>query len=164
MTGPRAGTLWAGTLWDWALAAYARPGAADACLELQDRHRQNVPLLLWTLWSAEARLNPDLRAGAAVARAWDGAAVSPLRALRRDLKSPRPELGDADREAVRARIKAAELEAERRLLLALADLPASMGAVPRAGDLLTQAAGAWGAPVPPATFDALLRNLNVQPA
>ena len=29
--------------WAWALAAYARPGAAEACLELQDAFGQCVP-------------------------------------------------------------------------------------------------------------------------
>ena len=39
-------------LWDWAVAAYGRPGVAPACLDLQDRFEQNVPLLLAAAWSA----------------------------------------------------------------------------------------------------------------
>src|SRR5690606_19138568 len=32
-------------LWEWAVAAYARPGVSDVCLQLQDGDGQNVPLL-----------------------------------------------------------------------------------------------------------------------
>ena len=41
-------------LWDWTLRAYAQPGAAEACLDLQDQHGQNTSLLLWAVWSETA--------------------------------------------------------------------------------------------------------------
>ena len=71
-------------LWDWAVAAYAAPDVAEACLLLQDRHEQNVPLLLWSAWVAATGRRPDeetLEAACDTARAWDSLAVAPLRLL-----------------------------------------------------------------------------------
>lgn len=119
-------------LWDWALDAYARPGAADACLALQDEHRQNVPLLLWVIWAAE-RGGPDasaLQQGAGLARAWQAALIGPVRELRRRLKSPVAEVAESDRGAIRAQVKTTELDAERRLLVALEPLAAPSPAWP----------------------------------
>ncbi|MDI1325490.1 MAG: TIGR02444 family protein [Brevundimonas sp.] len=119
------------SLWDWAVAAYAADGVADACLELQDTAGQNIPLLLWAAWCAAEGRAPDedaLEAASDTARAWQETAIAPLRAVRRALKSRAPDLDDADREAVRSRVKAVELEAERRLLTALETLaPSSTG-------------------------------------
>lgn len=151
-------------LWPWAVAAYARPGVADACLQLQDEQGQNVPLLLWALWSAETGARPDLSAGARIAHVWEEAAVAPLRRIRRGLKAPAPPLTDTDREAVREGVKALELDAERRVLLALAVVPQAPGAAPPSSVLLSAAATAWGAPLPPGAFDDLLRRLNPGPA
>ena len=153
-------------LWPWALAAYARPGVAEECLRLQDDAAQNVPLLLWAVWSAEAVRAPDLAAGARLTRAWDAEAVAPLRRLRRALKAASPTLGDADRQAVRDQIGAVELNAERRLLLALEALPPAADApVQRSdrADLLAAASRAWGAPLAPSAFAELLRGLNPDP-
>jgi hypothetical protein len=38
-------------IWDWALAAYGRPGVPEAALALQDRHGQNTSFLLWAVWA-----------------------------------------------------------------------------------------------------------------
>lgn len=138
--------------WDWAVAAYGAPGVAEECLHLQDVHEQNVPLLLWAAWQAETGRAPDdeaMEAAADTARVWSDHAVVPLRTLRRALKTRRPDMGDDDREAVRARVKAVELEAERRLMLALAVLsPAPGGKAPATADLLVRAAREWGDQVP----------------
>jgi len=115
--------------WDWAVAAYARPGVAEACLELQDTSGQNVPLLLWAVWRGG-----DVAAAVGLARAWDDEVVGPLRGVRRRLK------GGAGAEALSERVKAVELEAERTLMLAL---EAVAGSVPDAG-ALTAVARAWG--------------------
>src|SRR6185295_9424136 len=83
-------------LWDFALAAYARPGAEAACLALQDEHGQCVPLLLWRLWTVAEGRDVDAAlevSAAAAAPAWDAAAVAPLRKLRRGLKAPFPPFG-----------------------------------------------------------------------
>jgi len=154
-------------LWDWALQAYARPGAADACLALQDEHRQNVPLILWAIWAAGEGRGPDSAAvadAAAVARAWQDGIIAPIRELRRWLKLPVPDVAESDRGAVRAQVKTTELDAERRLLAALEPL-ALPGPAPAALDaLLAEVSTAYGAPLPPSAFAPLLRCLNLPAA
>ena len=114
-------------LWDWALAAYARPGVADACLSLQDYHRQNVPLLLAAAWAADEGRTLDLDGAAGLAAAWDDRAVLALRAARRGVQAALPGIDDASREALRTTIKAVELSAERLLLDALERLAGPVG-------------------------------------
>lgn len=151
-------------LWAWVLAAYARPGVADACLELQDTTGQNVPLLLWAAWAAATgrRINPDTREAASdTARVWEDTAVAPLRAVRRALKVRAVDMEDDDREAVRAQVKAVELEAERRLLLALEALtPAGSGANIAVIDALAAVARTWSASVPRAGLVKLAAQLS----
>ena len=113
----------ASAFWGFAAALYARPGVAELCLDLQNRAGRDVNLLLLCLWAGEAlglALDDwDLTDLAAAAAPWNAAAVHPLRALRRSLK------GVPAAETVRAKIGAAELEAERlaqrHLLAALPD-------------------------------------------
>lgn len=114
--------LQSASLWDWAVAAYAAPGVSEACVALQDNHEQNVPVLLWSAWIAATGRHPDaetIEAACDTARAWDSVVVAPLRAIRRTLKAPIPDIDDAPRQAVRDRVKALELLAERHLLEAL---------------------------------------------
>ena len=115
--------------WDWAVAAYARPGVAEACLDLQETGGQNVPLLLWAVWRGG-----DVAAAVALARSWEDEVVGPLRGVRRRLK------GRPGAEALRERVKAVELEAERSLMLAL---EAVAGPAPDTGALMA-VARAWG--------------------
>jgi uncharacterized protein (TIGR02444 family) len=140
------------SLWDWALTAYAAEGVADACLDLQGAAGQNVPLLLWAAWCAAEGRAPDedaLEAAGDTARAWQETAIAPLRVVRKALKARAPDLDDADREAVRAQVKAAELDAERRLLAALEALsPASSGPPRPPIDTLVAAARVWS-PITP---------------
>ena len=144
--------------WEWALDAYARPGVADACLELQDARGQHVPLLLWVVWAAADGREPNIAGGAALARAYEAAAGERLREARRALRQSLPGLPDVEREAFRRRLKGVELEGERTLMAALAALaPAGKPHHPR--DLLNEAARAYGAPLPPEAFDALLARL-----
>ncbi len=102
-------------LWDFALALYARPGAEAACLHLQDDAGVEVIELLWRLWL----FRHGLAAGPmpeTVAR-WQAEVTAPLRRLRRALKGEA-----AERESVaalRRRLKAAELDAEREALARL---------------------------------------------
>ena len=130
------------SFWDWAVAAYAAPGVAEACLDLQDAHDQNVPLLLWAAWCARTGRRPDeddLDAACDTARVWTDAAILPLRDLRRRLKSTIPDMDNADRLAVREQIKAVELDAERRLMSALEGLaPAPCGGPCPALDALAE--------------------------
>jgi uncharacterized protein (TIGR02444 family) len=103
-------------LWDYALAAWERPGVSQTCLELQDREGQCVALLLWAAWA----LTQGRPVGAMViaqavdlARTWEVGVIAPLRATRRALAKLEP--GGAARAAART----AELAAERSLLEAL---------------------------------------------
>ena len=140
------------SLWEWALAAYARAGVAEACLNLQDGTGQNVPLLLWAAWSATTGRRPDedeIEAACDTARAWADITVAPLRTIRRALKSPVPDLDDAARELVRDQIKAVELLAERKLLDGLEALAPVPSGVPRpAIEGLAEVARVWARVVP----------------
>lgn len=153
------------TLWDWALAAYAAPDVADACLALQDHHEQNVPLLLWSAWVAQTGRRPDeetIEAACDTARAWDSVVVAPLRAVRRTLKAPVPDIDDGPRESVRNRIKALELEAEKHLLEALEALAPPPSAAPRpAIDGLAATTRVWSRITP---RPALIRLADALPA
>lgn len=145
-------------LWDWSVRAYAAPGVAEACLHLQDAHGQSVPLLLWGGWMARTGRAMDedtAEAACDTARAWETSAVAPLRLIRRTLKAPIPDISDPGREAIRARIKAVELEAERALLADLEALSPEQGSVPTPPvAALVQTAKAWSPIVPrPALVD-----------
>lgn len=139
-------------LWDWALAAYRAEGVPEACLSLQDAQGHNVPLLLWAAWMATTGrpLDPDtVEAACDAARAWDAAAVSPLRAVRRTLKKPLPDIEDAAREALRGQIKVAELAAERHLLAGLEAISDPPAGPPRpAIEGLVAVARGWSRVVP----------------
>lgn len=152
-------------LWDWAVAAYDAPGVAEACLALQDHHEQNAPLLLWSAWVAETGRRPDeetIEAACDTARAWDGVVTAPLRAVRRTLKAPVPDIDDGPREAVRERIKAIELEAEKHLLDALEALTPEAGGPKRpALDGLVATARIWSSITP---RPALIRLAGALPA
>ena len=133
-------------LWDWALEVHARPGVGVACLTLQDDHGQCVSLLLWRAWTvAEARpvASPLLEAAIADARVWEGQVTAPLRSARRAMKTLTI-VDDAQRVALRARVQAAELDAERLLLEALeARTPAATDAREDLAAALEAAATAW---------------------
>ncbi len=126
-------------LWEFACRLYEAPGVRELCLELQDRHGVDVPLLLATcwLWRRGVALDAARRAElGAACRPWQAEVVAPLRAARRAL---RPEaipgralaVPAASRAELKARVQALELEAERRQLDALATLAASW---PRAAE------------------------------
>jgi len=104
--------------WPWAVKRYARPGAAEALLSLQDAHGVNVPLLLWALWLDAHGLDGDVEAAVDLTRRFSPA-VDALRAARRALKASAPPIKDGPRKALRRRVKALELESERLLMLAL---------------------------------------------
>lgn len=134
------------TLWDWAAAAYARPGVEQACLALQDDHGQNIPLLLWAAWAGVT--DPDLaRDAVRAARHWEQAVVGQLRLARRSLKGPAPAIAEPGRERLRQDVKAAELAAERLLLEGLEMLtPARGPGTPLAA--MRAASAAWSNEVP----------------
>ncbi len=150
-------------LWDWSVRAWASGGVGEACLHLQDAAGQNPPLLLWAAWAARTGRAPDadaVEAACDIARAWQETAVAPLRAVRQSLKGRNPDLEDADREAIRAQVKAVELEAERRLLAALEALvPASTGPSRPVLDALIAVARQWSPTTPRAGLSDLAARL-----
>ncbi|MGF1610740.1 MAG: TIGR02444 family protein [Kiloniellales bacterium] len=105
----------ANPFWDYSLALYAKPDVAEACLGLQDRHGLDVNLLLFCCWAGSRghRLTPgELERLIAAVTDWHRQVVVPLRGLRRWLKG-RAATAQGAAGALRARIKAQELEAER---------------------------------------------------
>jgi uncharacterized protein (TIGR02444 family) len=150
--------------WTWALEAYARPGAARACLDLQDGHGQCVPYLLWAAWAArEGRPldRPTLEAGADLSARWEAAAVGPLRAARRAMKPEVPGVADAARETLRAEVKALELQAEQLLIETLEALASEPGeaALPLRS-ALAAAAAAWPAEASEQAINRLAQTLS----
>ncbi|HET9146889.1 MAG TPA: TIGR02444 family protein [Acetobacteraceae bacterium] len=98
-----------GGLWEFSLAIYAMPGVAPACLRCQDESGADVNMLLFLLWQTRRgkRLtNDEIKIADRLISGWRSEIVHPLRKARRALKT----MGE---EALRARIAAAELEAER---------------------------------------------------
>jgi uncharacterized protein (TIGR02444 family) len=153
-----AGAPVAGSLWAYALDIYGRPGAEARFLALQDAHGQNVSFLIWGLWMAVEGRAADpttLAAGAALARSWEAAAVAPLRAIRRDLKTSTAG-GARRRERLRDAVRQLELQAERMLLEMLQDAsPAPGGNTPPLAEALAAAAAIWGEPPPANLLHAL---------
>ncbi|WP_309605438.1 TIGR02444 family protein [Phenylobacterium sp.] len=146
------------TLWNWTLSAYARDGAPQACLTLQDVHGQNTSLLLWAVWAEtdDARL---LDRAADVARRWEALALGPLRDIRRALKPAFTGVEDDARQGLREDVKAAELRAERVLLETLETLSKGRGGA-HALTALEAASRAWGRPAPPDALAALAAALG----
>jgi uncharacterized protein (TIGR02444 family) len=145
-----------GSLWDWTLAAYARPGVPEATLALQDEHGLNTSLLLWAVWA-----NPDAEAlanGVQTAVVWDETVLWPLRNVRRALKAPRRPFEDAAREGLREDVKAAELRAEKVLMEALASLAGPAETVDIEG-ALTRAAMTWSGAAPAVALGRLAKAL-----
>jgi len=151
--------------WTWALEAYARPGAAQACLDLQDHHGQCVPYLLWAAWAAREGRALDrrvLEAGADLAARWEAAAVGPLRAARRSMKPEVSGIADAAREALRAEVKALELKVEQLLIETLQTLAPETGpAAPLPLEsALAAAAAVWPGAAPESALARLAQTLS----
>ena len=103
--------------WAFALAIYARPGVAEACLTLQNEAGVDVMLLLTTTFAAvKHRLvltTEEIRALDEACRPWRVQIVRPLRTIRTGLKTgPQPAPGEAT-EPFRSQVKALELAAEK---------------------------------------------------
>jgi len=102
--------------WAFALAIYAKPGVAEACLTLQDRAGVDVMLLLATTFAAVKHrllLTPDeIRALDEACRLWREQIVWKLRAIRIELKSG-PQPAPSATEQFRSQVKALELAAEK---------------------------------------------------
>ena len=106
-------------LWSFALSTYARAGAEDACLRLQEQGA-DVCLLLCGLWLEQrgVALEPGrVQALRTIAEPWQADVVQPLRRVRKQWRCMAQQ--DVELGALREQVKALELEAERQLLLRL---------------------------------------------
>ncbi|NMZ06324.1 TIGR02444 family protein [Pseudomonas proteolytica] len=106
-------------LWSFALSTYARAGAEDACLRLQEQGA-DVCLLLCGLWLEQRgiALEPGrVQALRTIAEPWQADVVQPLRRVRKQWRCMAQQ--DVELGALREQVKALELEAERQLLLRL---------------------------------------------
>lgn len=146
--------------WDWALEVYARQPVAEACLNLQDAHGQNVPWLLWAAWMATEGSSADLKDAARMMRAWDAEIGAPLRGVRRALKPARPPVDDAAKEALRDAVKAVELKGERVLMESLEALSGPSAAPTPVLDGLIAAAAASGDPPRRSALETLAAALE----
>lgn len=149
------------SLCDWAVAVYRAPEVASACLELQDRHDQNVCLLLWAAWSGAE--DPEIMTRAAqVAERWEAAITGPLRAVRRALKEPQDGvLNDAQNDAYAA-VLGAEITTENALLRSLDGLSPRVGGEPMTG--LSLASMAWRSSAPAEALSRLALALQAAEA
>ena len=112
-------------LWSFALSTYARAGAEDACLRLQEQGA-DVCLLLCGLWLEQrgVALEPGrVQALRTIAQPWQADVVQPLRRVRKQWRCMAQQ--DVELGALREQVKALELEAERQLLLRLEALAQS---------------------------------------
>jgi len=146
-------------IWEWALAAYGRPGVPEACLSLQDRFGQNTSFLLWAVW-AETDDAALLARVAEVTRRWEATALLPVRAVRRALKEPSPPVEDGAREGLREDVKGVELRAERVLMETLASLSGDRHAGAPALSALKAASAAWSPAAPEEPLAALAAALE----
>jgi uncharacterized protein (TIGR02444 family) len=116
----------ADAFWSWSTAFYAKPGVAEACLELQDRDGAEVNLVLLLLWLAEEGYAPlgqgEVAALDRAVRPWREKVVEPLRALRNALKGQGE---DTVRRAILSAELVAERSTQRRLVAALPALSES---------------------------------------
>jgi uncharacterized protein (TIGR02444 family) len=148
---PMEGAVWPPEVfWDYSVALYGRPGVEAACIELQQRHRIDVNLVLLCLWLAERGTALDDEALARLCHAadrWQVEVVRPLRTLRRRLKArladgePNSIAGDWSELAasVRDRAIALEIDAEHLEQLHLGKVAAALPAGAAAGPALAGA-------------------------
>lgn len=103
--------------WDFALQVYESAGVPDACLLLQEHRGVDVVVLLHAMHAFNAfriRLHRRTLFAADVhVRTWREEATKPLRAIRIALKAGVAGIAGDSLDAVRQKIKDAELEAEK---------------------------------------------------
>lgn len=127
---------------EWSTEVYRREGVEPLLLALQDLHGLSVNLLLWCAWGGRFVGELDhglIRRAADASDAFARETVIPLRTMRRRLKLMAEGPNAAAFEALRTRVKEAELVAERldqETLEALAlsagkEPPAAIGAAGR---------------------------------
>jgi uncharacterized protein (TIGR02444 family) len=102
--------------WRFSLKFYGQTGVSDACIALQDGCGIDVNLLLFLFWLASERqeLSPDeVKKLDATIKSWRELTIIPIRDTRRKLKGAKTFVDPAKQEALRDKVKAVELEAEK---------------------------------------------------
>jgi uncharacterized protein (TIGR02444 family) len=126
-----------GAFWAFSNAFYTQPGVSAALIRCQDEAGADVNLLLFALWHAREGAALDdaaLATAEALVAPWRTGAIAPLRAARRAMKQEA--LAGFGGGELRARVAAAELEAERLAQAAMERLHAPAEA---AGDVAASA-------------------------
>ena len=106
----------ASAFWRFSLAFYARPGVAQACLELQDQAEVDVNVMLYLLFLASQGRQTDrgtIKQIEEVAAPWRKSVVIPLRSVRRELKAAIGVFETTLTASLRRQVKGIELAAER---------------------------------------------------
>ena len=102
--------------WRFSLKFYGQTGVSDACIALQDGCGVDVNLLLFLFWLASERqaLSADeVKKLDATIKSWRELTIIPIRDTRRKLKGAKTFVDPAKQEALRDKVKAVELEAEK---------------------------------------------------
>ena len=111
--------------WAFALDIYARPGIAEACLQLQNRAGVDVMMFLMVGYAAVRHrilLTPsEIRELDQACRPWREQIVQPIRAIRIGLKVGPAPAPSSEAEQFRSEVKSVELAAERLQNQLLAD-------------------------------------------
>lgn len=113
------------SIWDFARAFYAKDGVEVDCLTAQNHFGLDVTALIFALHRSHLGQGFPASLAAGRARAMSEAVIIPLRTARLALKSLQTHVAQDDVNALRQRVKAVELDAERLTLEALATLPKS---------------------------------------
>lgn len=112
-------------LWQFMLAVYARPGVSKACLDIQEQCGTDIVLLLTWLYHELGGRQPlgatEIVVLATLVDEWRARTVLPLRHLRVDLRAAGPGMPEDARAALRGKIKALELAAERTQVSMMAE-------------------------------------------
>lgn len=104
-------------LWEYACALYEKQGVQQACLQLQDDHRVNVPLILFFCWAMTVKGGIDgqvLKQAAHRADIVDTTLTGALRGIRRGMKQA--SFAQAQWQKLRQAVVDSELQSERLLL------------------------------------------------
>lgn len=107
------------SLWNFSVHTYGKPGVADACLALQDRHGLDVNVLLFCCWFGRTRGlvdEPLWDRVLAFSEPWADNVVRPLRTVRTWMKRTGCAQPDVSNDAcmmLREEIKRIELKTEQ---------------------------------------------------
>ena len=103
-----------GAFWRFSLKVYGGKGMEEACLRLQDDFGLDVNLVLFCLWAGSRGQEIEVAKLAGIearAAVWQAEAVTPLRQVRRWLKTQQA-IDNPKAEVLRQALKAQELRAE----------------------------------------------------